>query len=536
MKLYNSVFFLLIFSFVLASCARKGRPEGGPKDEDAPILVSAKPAYESLNFNDKNIRIYFDEYIVLKDLTKQLIVSPPFKTEPLITPQGTPSKYINIKLLDTLKENTTYTFNFGNAVQDNNENNPLENFKYIFSTGNFIDSMSIEGAIQDITIKKPKKNYSVLLYKIDSTFNDSIVYKSKPDYVTRTYDSIHYKFTNIAEGNYFLAAIDEATSDYKFNSKTDKIGFYKDTLTLPKDSLIPSPIVLFKEIQPYALKKGREITKGRIQFPYTGKQENMEIKLLSKVPDDFMFKTAFEEDKDTLNYWYFSEQKIDSLNFIISEKTSIDTATVFLRKKKIDSLSISSNVSNTLHIKDTLFLITNNPIRNFDTSKFSLINTSDTTNVPYTLKTITNNKLGVFFEQKTKTPYKFTALPKAIEDIFKVTSKDTLNYQFTTRDIEDYGSIIVTINKEVKHPVIIELLKKDKVYKKQVLKTSGKVEFNYLIPELYTIRAIIDENDNGIWDTGKYLEKKLPERIVYYPDELPELRANWISNLNFTIK
>lgn len=536
MKHYNLILFLLSFSFISTSCARRGTPDGGPKDEDAPILVSAKPAYESLHFKEDNIRIYFDEYIVLKDLTKQLIVSPPFKTDPLITPQGTASKYINIKILDTLKDNTTYTFNFGNAIQDNNENNPLENFKYIFSTGGFIDSLSVKGSIKDITIDKPKKNYSVLLYKINANFNDSIVYRKKPDYVTKTYDSINYKFTNIAEGKYFLMAIDEAVSDYKFNSRTDKIGFYRDTLYLPKDSVINSPVILFQEVQPYIFKKGREVTKGRIQFGFTGRQENMKVKLLSKVPSDFVFKTNFESDKDTLNYWYHSEKKLDSLNFIVSEKTSIDTVTVRLRKKKLDSLSISTNIKSVLHITDTLTLISNNPIRDIDKTKFSLLNVTDTTEVPYELKTISVNKLGVFFEKKMKTSYKFTALPNAIQDIFKVKSKDTLAYKFSTKEIEDYGSIILNVNKEVTSPVIIELIRNDKVYKRKVLTQSGKIEFNALLPEVYQIRAIIDENSNGMWDTGNYLAKKLPEPIVYYPDELPELRANWISNLNFTIK
>ncbi len=535
MKHYNFILLLLSFSFLLSSCARKGRPQGGPKDEDAPILVLAKPAYESLNFKDDNIRIYFDEYIVLKDLNKQLIVSPPFKNDPLITPQGTPSKYINIKILDSLRENTTYTFNFGNAVQDNNENNPLENFKYIFSTGDFIDSLRIAGSIKDITIKEPKKNYSVLLYKIDSTYTDSIVYKNKPDYVTRTYDSINYKFTNIAEGKYFLMAVDEESPDYKFNPRTDKIGFFKDTLYLPKDSIKKKPMILFKEIQPYIFKRGKEVTKGKIQFGFTGKQENIEIKLTSKVPSDFVYRTSFEKDKDTINYWYYSKEKLDSLNFIISEKTSIDTATVSLRKKKMDSLSVSSNVKSVLHLNDTLILSTNNPIINVDKTKFSLENLTDSTDVDYELKTISNTELAVLFEKKMKRSYRLTALPKAIEDIFKVGSKDTLDYKFNTKDTEDYGSIILSVDKQVKAPVIIELLKDNKVFKKKILNSSGKIEFNLLVPDTYMIRAIIDDNGNGIWDTGKYLEKRQPESIIYYPDELPELRANWISNLNFTV-
>ena len=127
-------------------CAKKGRPSGGPKDEDAPLFVVANPAHESTNFDKDEIRIYFNEFIKLRDLNKQLIVSPPLnpKNPSLITPQGSPSEYITIKILDTLKKNTTYIFDFGNSVEDNNESNQLERFKYVFSTGNYIDSLDFE--------------------------------------------------------------------------------------------------------------------------------------------------------------------------------------------------------------------------------------------------------------------------------------------------------------------------------------------------------------------------------------------------------
>ncbi len=535
MKLLYSFLCLLCVSLIFQSCARKGHPDGGPKDEDAPILVLAKPVHETINFDKKNIRFYFDEYVILKDLSKQLIISPPFKNNPLITPQGTAGKYINIQLLDSLKENTTYTFNFGNAVQDNNENNALENFKYVFSTGNYIDSLTLRGSVKDIYKIKPDKDYSVLLYKIDSVFNDSVIYKQKPNYVTKTYDSINYKFTNIREGKYHLLAIDEKVSDYKFNSVTDKIGFYKNTIHLPKDSLLQAPVILFKEIQPYKFKKGREVSKGKIQFEYTGKQKDLHVKLMSKVPSDFIYKTQFEEDKDTLNYWYFSKEKIDSLNFLVTERTTTDTITVFLRKKKTDSLSLTSNIKNTLHLNDTLIITTNNPIYQVNASKLSLVN-SDTMAIAYKLKRLALNKLGIFFEKKPKTSYVFTAYPNAIEDLYFVKSKDTISYKFSTKEIEDYGSIILSVEKKVESPVIIELLKKKEIVKRKIITISEKIQFNFLEPEKYTIRAVVDDNKNGTWDTGNYLSKKLPERIIYYPEELPKLRANWVSNLNFIIE
>ena len=136
--LYIPIVFLFLLSFT--DCAKKGRPSGGPKDEDAPLFVTADPPYESINFDKDEINIYFDEYIKLKDINKQLIISPPLNPNnpSLISPQGSPSKYINIKILDTLLANSTYIFDFGNSVQDNNESNTLERFKYVFSTGKYI--------------------------------------------------------------------------------------------------------------------------------------------------------------------------------------------------------------------------------------------------------------------------------------------------------------------------------------------------------------------------------------------------------------
>lgn len=523
---------VILFISVITSCARKGRPDGGPKDEDAPIMVTAKPPYETIHFDKKNIRIEFDEYIVLKDLSKQLVVSPPLKNPPLITPQGTPSKYINIKILDTLKSNTTYTFNFGNAIQDNNENNKLESFKYVFSTGNYIDSLTLKGAVSPAFKKDKLKEIGVLLYKLDSTYNDSIIYKQKPNYVTNTLDSTNFEFTNLREGKYLLLALKQTSNNYLFNSKTDKIGFFTDTISLPKDTTVLNPIRIFKELQPYKFKRGKEITKGKILFGFEGEKENMTVDLLSTIPENFKSFSEFEKDKDTLNYWY-TPIKQDSLNFIVSNANFKDTITVRLRKKKIDSLTISSNVNRRLHFNDTLFLNSNNPIITIDKAQFSLVD-KDTVDVPFDVKKQSINKLAVLFSKKPEMAYNFKILPKGIIDLYETTN-DSLNYKFNTLTTEDYGSIILDIKKETKYPVVIQLLNKDIVIKTRYLSTSEKVEFNLLEPKEYTVRAIIDENNNHIWDTGNFLLRKQPEQVIYF--ETPfKLRANWIQNETFVIK
>ena len=130
--LYIPIVLLFLLSFT--DCAKKGSPSGGIKDSIPPVIVKSNPENYSINFSENEIRIYFDEYIKLKDLQKELIVSPPLKYPPTITPLST-SKVLKIKIDDTLKENTTYSFNFGNSIVDNNEENAFKYFKYVFSTG-----------------------------------------------------------------------------------------------------------------------------------------------------------------------------------------------------------------------------------------------------------------------------------------------------------------------------------------------------------------------------------------------------------------
>ncbi|WCC44733.1 hypothetical protein PJW08_14285 [Tenacibaculum finnmarkense] len=258
----------------------------------------------------------------------------------------------------------------------------------------------------------------------------------------------------------------------------------------------------------------------------------MKIELVSKVPASFKSFSAYEKDKDTLNYW-FTPVKQDSLNFSISNKNFSDTITVRLRKKQIDSLAILSEVKSVLPLKDTLFLSTNNPITIFDKSKFSLVD-KDTVAIPFQVKKQRINKLAILFEKTPSTFYKLAVLPKGIIDVYE-TSNDTLKYQFKTLTVEDYGSIILEVKKQTKHPVIMQLLDKGEVVKTKYISSSEKVIFDLLAPKEYTVRAIIDTNKNTIWDTGNFLSKQQPEKVIYF-EKAFKLRANWEMNEVFVIK
>ncbi|MEL6918726.1 MAG: Ig-like domain-containing protein, partial [Bacteroidota bacterium] len=182
--------FLFLILIVLASlqCARRGNPTGGPKDVTPPQLVKADPVNKTINFSGKTIKLYFDEYVKLEDIQNQLIVSPPLKYLPQITPQGSASKSIEITLKDTLMENTTYTLNFGQSIVDNNEGNPNSFLTYVFSTGDYIDSLSVSGVVKDAFNRNADTFISVMLYEMDSTYTDSTIYNYPPNYITNTLD------------------------------------------------------------------------------------------------------------------------------------------------------------------------------------------------------------------------------------------------------------------------------------------------------------------------------------------------------------
>ena len=517
--------FVLLFLLILATsnCAKRGRPTGGPKDSIAPIMVSARPNFETTNFKEDEIRIYFDEYIKLKDLNKQLVISPPMKYQPIITPLGTPSKYIKIQILDTLKENTTYTFNFGQSVVDNTEENALRNFKYVFSTGDYIDSLKVSGTIKDAFNEEADEDVSILLYELNDTYNDSIIYKEKPLYVGNTLDSTIWEISNMKAGKYKIIALKDASKDYIFNPKQDKIGFLEKEISIPEDS-IGHQVILFKEILPYRLNRPSEETSNRLLFGYEGLVDAIKIKNLSDQPD---FKSVIipEEAKDSLNFWY-KNTTLDSLYLEVVNGIYKDTLTIKKRSKKVDSLQISTNARGILLLRDTLKLQSTIPLESIDTTKISFT-AKDSSNVSYNIKfKKLSNKILLNFEKKQDDKYKLQLLPKAITDFYGNVN-DTLNYNFSTKKPSDYGSVYLSLQNVDRYPIIIQLLKsKDEIVEEVYAESAQKFEFINLQPAKYKIRLIYDDNKNGKWDTGNFLLKIQPEKVIYYPGEL-DVKANW---------
>jgi len=528
--------FLFVAFTVLAlwQCAKRGSPSGGPKDVTPPKLVRAEPENFTINFKSEKIRLYFDELIKLEDVQNQLVVSPPFKNPATITPMGGPSKYIEVVINDTLRENTTYTINFGQSIVDNNEGNPNSFLTYVFSTGDYLDSLTLNGAVKDAINRKADEFISVMLYEIDSAYTDSTIYKEPPLYISNTGDSLpFFELKNLKGGKYALFGLKDVNKNNMFNQAQDKIGFIEDTITLPTDSIYV--LNLFQEELNYKPSVPSLTAKNKIIFGYQGDYRDMEIETLSLMPDSVKSTILKERDKDTLNYW-FTPTDLDSIIFTVrnDEVEVLDTFTVKMRDLPMDSLKLSTSVSGKFNFEDTFSVLANTPIASLDTSQVSLM-VSDTIPANYSFELDTlNNKVDFDFEAEPNQKYSFSFLPGAITDFFGV-QNDTLDYNLSTGGLSDYGNLTMILGGEVNYPVIVQLTNEKGVVQREISAAEPQsFEFNNLSPGNYIARVFLDTNGNGQWDTGNFLEKRQPQEISYYPGAI-EIRANWIKEETFIL-
>jgi len=530
-KKFANLGFLVVVSLIFSYCANKGTASGGPKDELPPVIIKSIPENFSLNFDSKEIIIYFDEYIKMKDLQKQLIISPLMDPEPNITPVGSASKYIKIKLLDTLQANTTYAFNFGESIADNNEGNLLPYFKYVFSTGDYIDSLSVSGIVTDALNKETDERIAVLLYEVDSTFTDSILYKKKPKYISTTDSVSAFNLENIKEGTYLLAALKEENPNYTFQPKTDKIGFRKQFITVPSDTAYV--LKMFKQSVDYKFRRAKQVSSSKLAFGYEGDGESMEIRLLSDVPQGYISIVTKETDKDTLNYWFRPKLEVDSLIFEITHKQTIDTTVVKIKDYKSDSLVFKS-IGSMLKLKESYRLSATIPLDSMDASKVRVMDQDSVFQQPTMVLDSFANMIDISFNKTEKNSYTIEILPGAFTDFYGA-KNDTLNFSATTKARSSYGDVRIEIRNGV-YPLIVQLTdSKGMVVETSLVQEAFPVDFNEVTPGIYFLRVIFDTNQNGVYDSGDYLKKIQPERVSYALEPV-EVRAGWDTIEEFTLE
>ena len=530
---YRFILFLLLF--VCIGCAKKGSITGGLKDTIAPTLKISFPENFSTNFKGNQIKLTFDEYIKLKGLEKQLIVSPPMKNEPLIIPSSV-TKYLTIQIKDTLQPNTTYSFNFGQSITDNNEGNPLNQFKYVFSTGPYIDSLALGGRVKDALDREVESFVSVMLYEVNEKFKDSVVYTSPPRYITNTLDSLKtFRLENLKAGKYLLVAMKDRNNNNKFNPKTEKIGFHKQFITIPNDTVYE--IELFKEELPFKAYKPSQVSGNRIAIGYDGKQDfsKSKPKIILKNNNQILesIVTQFPK-KDSLQVWY-KPIKADSLLLNIKKESYVNDFSVKIKNQKKDTLSINAVQTGILNMRDEFTLESSTPLVKIDKSKI-FINSSKTKITEFTPNYDDfNQKLVLNFPKNTSEKYQIQLLPGALTDFFEK-SNDTLTYKLETRSESDYGNLIVDLQNVKRFPIIIELTnEKGEILAYDYSEKNTKVEFNFLEPKDYILRVIYDDNKNKKWDSGNYLEKRQAEEVIYYSKVIKDVRANWNDNETFDL-
>ncbi|PHQ30860.1 Ig-like domain-containing protein [Leeuwenhoekiella nanhaiensis] len=522
----------LVLLLLVVQCAKKGTPTGGPKDETPPVLVRAEPPNYTTNFNSKEIRIYFDEYIKLKDLSKNLIVSPPMKTPATITPMGGASKYIDIEIMDTLLPNTTYVFNFGESVVDNNEGNPFSFFKYVFSTGDYIDSLTVTGVIRDALLNKPDNYVTVMLYEADSTYTDSLIYKEVPRYVTNTLDSsVVFELTNIKAGRYKLAALKDEASNYTFQPDKDKVAFYDGFIDVPTDSVYV--LRLFNEELPAEAGRPKQASAQRVAIPYIGNPDSIGVNLISQKPEGFERFISNVSTQDSLQYWYKPQAETDSL--IFQFKTQIlDTGYVRLRRGlKMDSLQVQQATS-TLILEEPLRFNSTVPLMAVDTSKISIRKKDSTFIENFKIRLLPETlQMQLDFKTAELENYEIMMLPEALTDFYG-TKTDTLRFRVNTKEYADYGDFSLTLQNAAPVQHIVQLVTEKGEVKREIIAKEGTTvfEFDRLEPGKYYARIIVDLNKNGRFDSGNYLEQLQPEEVIYYPDLL-DIRSNFSQNETF---
>ena len=521
------VHFIVVFIIITAmiSCANRGTPQGGPKDESPPTIIKSSPENYTTNFNEEEIKIYFDEYVKLKDITKQLIISPPMKTQPEITPLGSASKYITIKIYDTLQPNTTYAINFGASIVDNNEENPYPYYRYVFSTGTYIDSLEVIGTIKDALSQETDDFVSVMLYEADTTYTDSIIYKEQPKYITNTLDSTTtFTLSNLRAGKYKLVALKDNNKDNKYQQKSDKIGFKKEFITIPSDTTYT--IKLFEEVPDFKVVRPQLLSGEKIAFGFEGDYDGATVEIRSVIPDTFAYKLTKAKETDSLLYWYKPRMNQDSLLFNVKHPSGYEEDfTVRISEQKRDSLIINTSHSNTLHFHETFGISGSVPFEKFDLSKVNFID-KDSTDVAYkTAFDTLNNTLNFEFDKIEDQNYNITILPGAFTDFFE-NQNDTLSYKLRTKTFADYGNVRVNL-KNASYPVIVQLVdNKGEVKREQISTKQEPIDFKNVVPAELYIRVIFDENGNGIYDSGNFLKGIQPERVSY--DSTPmDIRAGW---------
>ena len=574
--------FIIIAAAVMYSCANIGNPSGGPIDKTPPIFMRSNPTPNAVNVKDRKIEIFFDEIVTLKDPSTKIIVSPAQTEMPRMSALG---RKVTVELVDSLLPNTTYTIDFSNSIQDNNEGNAIDNFAFAFSTGSVIDSMRVSGYVLDSRTLEPMQSVVVGL---QSNLADSAFHKEKLQRVALTNDRGQFTIRNVSPGSYHIFALKDLDRDYKFGNPTEDIAFL-DSISVPsigsreaadtvyndlneidtimratRPAYFPNDILLSmfnEDRKSQYLANNLRVDSTRISLTFAAASDtlpSLSIVGRNDVPDQW-YTLERSQTNDTLTYWIRPPHLVSADTLMVATTyLRTDTASnlswgtdtlkfTFQRQKakkkkkneETDSLEqirfmeLHPLANGTQEVYAPLLLQTGTPIERYSREAFHLQRKlqNDTIFYPAEIKsialrdsTLSRRDLMLKVDWEPGAAYTLAVDSLAMTDIYGLQTKP-LKVDFNVRKMEEYGNIVFNIP-AVRDSAIVELLDgTEKIVLRAPVK-NHRAELLNLLPGKYYARLFIDRNGNGKYDTGNYDMHLQPEETVYYPGAI-NLKKNW---------
>ncbi len=513
-------FQLFILAVLLYSCARVGSPVGGDKDTIAPTFLGSNIDSPRTNvpLNIHELRLDFDEYVTLKEFQKNFIVSPPIKRIKKVLPANLSTKFVSIQWEDTLQANTTYSFNFGNAIQDNNEGNPLPYFNYAFSTGDKIDSLYVSGEVSNAyTIKPPsdKANRVVGLFK-DS---DSIDYKQKPYYITKVDTDGYFELNYLAPGKYRIIAFDDENGNSVFDAQNESVGFSKDILVL-EEAVSGMRISMYPSKIPFKYKEMKEMPGGVLML-FEGNPEKVEVHSVNEKLKEF--KVTQQPRSDSVRIWFDAKaQNIgitenENLRLGYSAEGKQDTVSLFYRMNEKNEMVINNDMGAQIPPRSDLKLTSNYIIDRIEPDKWTLTQDSITVQ-SFSARISESNPYEIVISSEFKEGQKYRlTLPKSSVHSFYESNAVSKRFDFEGDRIQNYGSFTVRLSNKPEGNFWVQLLSSEEKIMYSKYTSDAEVKFPIVKPGEYYVRLLSDSNGNNYWDRADFINGIFAEEsYIFY--------------------
>jgi hypothetical protein len=534
---------------LFAGCAKIVTPSGGPKDTTPPKVVKVEPADGSVHFNEKHIRIHFDEYITLNNPNDNVLVSPPLSKTPEYTING---KTLVIKFKDTLRANTTYNMVFSNCFKDYHESNPLDYFHYSFSTGDSLDNYMIRGNILDAKTLAPVSELFVMLYRNNT---DSFPLTTLPDYVTKSLSDGSFVLKNIKQGSYKIFAIKDINTNFLYDLPNEEIAFLEgtvDAFQAVPDSAADSLKAELPLITLFSFTANDSVQKllryetpaaGIYKFPYKMRFANFSATPLTREVEYF---ELINSTRDTIT-WYMKAPLTDTVEYLFTADNHTDTVRITPFKEKVSTgrgrtkpvkkLQPTFIHAGEYHLPLTLqFPYPVRPTDTFSVWVYSQQQSKkDTLELRLAVPDTFTMQLPIVMDVTEKKSYN-VMIRDSVFFGYNGLTNDTLRVQFTTKSIKDYGTLIMNYQlPDDGKQYVATLWLKDKIVQEDVLTSSQTITYPFLNPDSYRVSIFCDENGNGRWDPGNYHGKSQPEKMFNFPQVI-SIRAYWESEETFLIE